>query len=727
MNSETYKEDDGNLYKDGIENYGIKLGEEEPNWVRKFEIKPYEDYALDVYGGIKYLLFDWQYNVEATRKTKFIRNIKQVVNMQGVEDSSNILIDFNPQKSFLHIHKILIYRKEKLIIDKLLVSDMQVLRREHEAEYSIISGSATLSVILPDIKIDDIIELSYSVVNVNLLDVKFFNEFMRLEYSVPIHQLYFAVITDNNVKFHYKFLNKKDELQKSEYLDKKIYSLSLRDIPAKKVEKYIPYWYSPFLTLQIGVEKSWNDIAVQISDFYSPVAAEEKIIIDLIADLKKDNLSDEEIIVRSLKFIFENIRYTANYKVTDYIKPTDPNITVKRLYGDCKDLTFLLHTILNYFEIESYPVLVNTNYGKNLNGFLPAMNVFNHVILLVKLNEEQYFIDATFRQEIDSLKNLCLPEYSYGLVCNNSSVELSEIKNTFSCSNQVSVLDEYEVLSWEDNKFTLKTKMVLEGMPALRLIHYVKNKSKQNLLDLFHDFYNKFVIIEELISHVVDLSEVGKNKISLSTKYKISMRAIAKKQGEYLCEIIPADLLEYFVCDLPEKVDEDFYYGSLVEVDYKIFFIDEKIKFRGKKETIVSDDAFFMSKIGEQGKDKIVFSYQFNKLKQVIFCERYESFCSNYLKAKALLQIVIRKPEKININVARMFFMIFVLANVIYHFMLKDRESYALPTTVPHANQSRHVSNRQLKNDLSNGGGDQNVNALVNRPLTIDFNNFTHQ
>jgi len=639
--------------------------------------------------------------------------------MQGVEDSSNILIEFNPQQHLLYIHKILVYRGEKLIVDKLLASDLQVLRREYKAEYSILSGAATLSIILPDIKINDIIEMSYSIVDVNLLNVKFFNEFIQLEYSVPVYQLHFALITDNTIKFQYKFLDKKCEIQQRKYLDKEIYTLSLENLLPKKIEKYIPYWYRLVSLLQVGIEKSWNDIAMQVADFYKPVNIEAEALIDFIGEVKKDNCVTEEIILRALNFVFENIRYTANYKVTDYVKPTDPNITAKRLYGDCKDLTFLLLNILSHFEIKSYPVLVHTNYGKSLHEFLPAMNIFNHVILLIKLNQELYFIDATFRQDVDSLKRLYLPEYSYGLVCNKESAGLKEIKNSFPCSNQVSVLDEYEILSWEANKFILKTNIILEGRPALRLIQYIKSQSEQKLWESFHDFYSKFLIIEEVISNIINTSETSQNKISCMVQYRIAMRAIAKKRNNYICEIIPADLLEYFVYNLPEKVDADFYYGPLVGVEYKIIIFDKKIKFLNKKELIVSDDAFVISKTCERKKDKVIFAYYFDKIKEVVSCERYKPFYQNHMRSKELLRIGISRAAKIKIE-ARWFFNLIMIMSIIYFSSSRNKEHYVLPTTGSHIVQASNLSDSKLNDNSSNGNNGQNAGGLVDGPLTID-------
>lgn len=149
------------IIKEEIKNYGIDIDDKAPKWVQNFDKKAYSDYSLEVYEGIKYLLIDKQFKIEEDKIVNYYRTVKQLVSMTGIEICSNILIDFNPKKNSLLLHNILIYRDDNGPINKLLSADLQVLRREYRAEMKVLSGDATLSIILDDIKINDIIDVSF--------------------------------------------------------------------------------------------------------------------------------------------------------------------------------------------------------------------------------------------------------------------------------------------------------------------------------------------------------------------------------------------------------------------------------------------------------------------------------------------------------------------------------------------------------------------------------------
>ncbi len=78
-----------------------------------------------------------------------------------------------------------------------------------------------------------------------------------------------------------------------------------------------------------------------------------------------------EKIAAVLNFVQEEVRYLGFESGLGSYKPFAPNQVFEQRYGDCKDKSLLMVTMLRKMGIEAYPVLVNTALKHNINAVLP--------------------------------------------------------------------------------------------------------------------------------------------------------------------------------------------------------------------------------------------------------------------------------------------------------------------------------------------------------------------
>jgi hypothetical protein len=183
------------------------------------------------------------------------------------------------------------------------------------------------------------------------------------------------IITDGNKK-RYIFVNTK---QKEIIPESRMPSLFERDT--------FPQIY--FWTLN-----SWD----VISKWYVTLVREqmksdnelESFTKQLIADKK----TDEDKINAIFNFVSQNIRYVAVLLGPHTYKPHPANEIFQKRYGDCKDKTVLLLTMLKIAGIEARPALVPSN-GKYFDDSIPSLNAFNHVIAVVPFKDKYFWLDAT--------------------------------------------------------------------------------------------------------------------------------------------------------------------------------------------------------------------------------------------------------------------------------------------------------------------------------------------
>lgn len=275
--------------------------------------------------------------------------------------------------------------------------------------------------------------------------------------------------------------------------------------------------------------------------------------------------------------------------------------------------------------------------------------MFNHAILLVTIDEQDYFIDPTLRQDIDSLKYIYLPDFGYGLICDIKTEGLIEINNQTGCQDTIFVSDEYDILSWEMNAIIFKSTIKLTGFPALKLRKACSDdQSRQQTWNFFNNFYQKFMMIHEVINNEIHDNPLKNNQISYTICYRVSLKGFKNQNKQYAFEIIPMDMFEFVFQSLPANLveDTDFYYGQPVSVDYHIEFIGEKVELVDADKWIVDDDAFHFSKEVFPRLGNYSIKYQFRRLKEVILYKDYLDFFSSHAKMKEFISTIVEKQKR---------------------------------------------------------------------------------
>jgi len=86
----------------------------------------------------------------------------RLVNRIGVEDYSSVEIDFDPTYQRLYLHELSIKRQDR-ILDKLDKARISLLHREQALESLIFDGEQTLNLVVPDVRVGDILRVAYTL------------------------------------------------------------------------------------------------------------------------------------------------------------------------------------------------------------------------------------------------------------------------------------------------------------------------------------------------------------------------------------------------------------------------------------------------------------------------------------------------------------------------------------------------------------------------------------
>ena len=158
------------------------------------------------------------------------------------------------------------------------------------------------------------------------------------------------------------------------------------DLPTREVASAL---------VEFSTGESWAAVAAAYR-----ALAEPRIVPDAVRAMlpKETGLSRLQLIQRLVARLHKDIRYTGIEFGQAALQPETPAEVLKRHYGDCKDKSALLVSMLRAAGIPANLVLLDTGPGPDVNPDLPGMNEFDHAIVYVPgetPKDAPIWIDAT--------------------------------------------------------------------------------------------------------------------------------------------------------------------------------------------------------------------------------------------------------------------------------------------------------------------------------------------
>ena len=383
--------------------------------------------SKNISDGYYLLLLEEQRQAEL--KCNYQHYIRQIVSEAGIQNGSEISVDYDPQYEKLTFHKIVIRRNGKEI-NRLPEARFKLLQKEQDLSRFIYSGTYTAYLILEDVRKGDQIEYAYSITGDNpifggKLDTRLY--FVAYE---PIVNYYKNLIVSPGRHVRFKLYNGAAPPHQKTWNGLTVYEWNSVDVGEVDNSSYVPSWYNPFIHVQFSEYASWKEVAewgMKINAMPSPGPA----LANKIAALKKAaNGNKTSYLLQALRFVQDDIRYMG-IEMGEYShRPNTPDKVLAQRFGDCKDKALLLCTILRANGIPASMAYVNTDRKGTISDMLPSPNAFNHVIVHVLLNNKTYWLDGTMSYQRGDLAGFCEPDYQQALVVTDTTTQLTPIAVT---------------------------------------------------------------------------------------------------------------------------------------------------------------------------------------------------------------------------------------------------------------------------------------------------------
>jgi transglutaminase-like putative cysteine protease len=563
-----------------------------------------------------WLLLERQINVSSNET--FYHCVRQFLTVAGVQNGSNLKIDYNPGYQSLVLHWARLWRgagyTNRLDADKL-----RVMRQERDLEQDVLNGEQTAVLVMDDVRVGDIVDYAYSIKGANPVFNGRFSTGVSVQLAEPAERLLTRVFWPASRRLYtlphgcsvQPVVTKKDSVE---------CVWDLRQMPGFHQEDSLPVWCDPQPWVQISEFKTWTEVNQWALALFQNHAALSPELAQRIAEWKRLD-SPELQVLSALRFVQDDVRYFGIEIGVGTEKPADPATVFARRYGDCKDKALLFVTLVRSLGLEACPVLVNTEVRRAIADWQPCADAFDHCIAVVQFGGQVYWLDPTAGYQRGPLAAHYLPDYGYGLVISPRTTALSPIPQATGLPQTTTT--EYFTLGGKADAANLKVVTVADGRDADDLRATFAGTKRSDIEKNYTHFYAEQYPGVQMAAPLEIVDDGALNRFQITEYYTIDHAWVrSDKDGRYRCEFYP-----YCLTALTQKpVDTQRQLPLAVAFpQHRILRTDITLPEAwslADENKIVEDPAFSFRKQASHTSTRLVVEYEFQSLADAVPAER---------------------------------------------------------------------------------------------------------
>ena len=384
-----------------------------PAWVKPSVIPPVDAKADEV--AVKLLLQDEQYDLQPAHQTRWFESAYQIQTPQGLA-AGLVTLSWNPDFEAPTIHKLLIRRGDKVIDILASGQTFIVARRETNMDNATIDGELTATIQPEGLQVGDIIDFSASVAGTDPALGRHVETMTAAWDGINIARAHLRAQWPAALPVQLRSTGGLATPKPVKAGGLASIERSLDDLKIVTPPKGAPARFRYGRSIQISDFSSWSGVA----DLMGPLFAKASTLAPaspLQAEIAKVKAVSPDPVKRAeaaLALVQDRVRYVFLATNDGGLIPADADITWSRRFGDCKGKTVLLLALLHGVGIDAVPVVVSTGIGDGMDERLPAVTLFNHVLVRATINGRVYWLDGT-RLGDKALDALVVPAFHWGL------------------------------------------------------------------------------------------------------------------------------------------------------------------------------------------------------------------------------------------------------------------------------------------------------------------------
>lgn len=609
-----------------------------PSWVIPTPLLNSDFQHLDqVKNGVNYQLLDVQLRVpNNSDQVEFRHYVSDVRNRQGLEDSSQINLYFNPEYEKVTLHWLKIYRGGQEI-DKASSVRVSLLQREGELEDLIYSGEKNYHLILDDVRVGDVIDYAYSVSGVNPVYKSIFAYEHQLNWAIPVQKLSFRLLWEKLTKLYSQLENTDLKLVTQTYPLGIEYLIQDEHISSVTKEGNTPSWFWPWALVHFSEAKNWSEVSNWGQTLYADVYKSNSAIDSKVAQIRQSFSKPADQIQAALRFVQDEIRYLGLEMGENSHRPTQAFTTFERRYGDCKDKTVLFITLLKALGFDAYPALVNTEMTYQLKDSLASARNFDHVITYMEFDNKKWWLDPTRTYQHGDLESIHQPDYGYALILKPDTDSLIRMNPSLSL-NGLEAVDNYFLSTDVDKPISVTLDNTHRGLNAERERAGIDNQGTDQLQKDYLEYLQYYYPRAEVAAPIRITDNKQDNTVQIIESYAVDSMWMPGNEGS----VVETTFYPYLIRDAL-SIPDDHSRVSPLSVSYpnnlsqtiNVHFASDDWSLENESFE-ESNDFFAFEYLGHYDKTNktLKLTYKYSSKVSYVEPERYDEYITFLKKAQ---------------------------------------------------------------------------------------------
>ena len=561
-----------------------------PAWVEDIALPSVDPEMLPYTSdGIYYLLTEEQDLWQGERRFSHERIAIKVLSRAGLEQAASFLRAFDPEVETLTLTRLDILRDGKRIALRDSVT-ANLLRREGDLDLGMINGMITAHLEVPGLQVGDILDAGFMWQSDPLFAGQTFAGTFDHEFSTPVglSRLVLNWPKDRPISVGPDLggVTRHDKVTGDV---RRIELSQTAHVPLEPEDDLLPE-ANPWHLINFTAAQSWAEVVAPLSGFYDQARAVPDDWAPDVAAIRNTRPDQIAQVYAALHLVQDRVRYVGIEVGKGGYYARSPAEVVATGYGDCKDKSLLLVTLLRAMGITADVALADLDKGYGLIDHLPMVGAFDHMIVRAMVGGKPLWLDGTSSYEGGDGFGVVPPDLGYALpVTGQDGGKLAKIAPRDVGADMEHV---HETFTFTDDGIDLDVVTTAKGAEADRVRWLWATRAHHVMQTRARDYYDgQYPGIETVVPMEVS-DRPAVNQLEITERYHLPASALEDSDltGDFGFEADGFDSL------LP-KIDatdraEPVYVGTLSERSHEVTIVNPPKPLDPPDSYVITDRAF---------------------------------------------------------------------------------------------------------------------------------------
>jgi hypothetical protein len=384
-----------------------------PDWIVPVDA-PIFDANIDAGRETVFPLIDYQNRHTATTDEYSYRYVVDLLTPAAVDDEGTLSIDFDPSYRSMQLHHVRIIRDGETI-DAADLNEAMVFRTETDRDQMIFNGTLTFLLPILDLRVGDRLDVAYTrsgrreAIGTGFLIRRTFAT------TSEIKRRFLRVSIARGLDIYTQTHNDPPEPERMIEDEWTVFQWDAPDPEAPAYDSDSPSWSFVRPSYEISNFESWAQVGNLFHKYYIRTDDDRDAVREIADEIAAEHVDAKARARAALDWVQSHIRYVGLELGEGGFVPRPPDRVLRRRFGDCKDVTMLLLTLLDELGVLADPMLVDLNErGGEFKG-LANPYAFDHIMVLAEIDGALYPLDATRDPQIGTLDTMEKGDIDFGL------------------------------------------------------------------------------------------------------------------------------------------------------------------------------------------------------------------------------------------------------------------------------------------------------------------------